>query len=118
MEIVLSIIATFVCSYFAMHRVMIAWDTWHEARRIHNKNTWMRNACLNDTFYTNMQMHSDVCDRVQRQAIRTPIMHALQVFITMDGNLLLLITIFVILIICKCLFSVLVYKRVPYYLPK
>lgn len=111
MDLILCITAAFMGSYITLQRIMTAWDIWHESTRLHIKNTWMRESCQNISFYANMQMHSDVCDRVQKQASRTPLMHAMQAFWVIDTHLTFIMACFIVLIFSKCVSTCIVYKK-------
>lgn len=77
MDLGLAIFSGFFITTCVIQRIIVAWDTWHEAIRLHARDAWMRVQCQNESFFTNMRVHSDVCEVVQRAANRTPFLHAL-----------------------------------------
>lgn len=118
MEIPISIVTAFLLTYYSINKSIAAWQVWHETTRVYNKNAWMRNECLNPTFFANMQIHSDVCEKVQKQAITTPIMHALQTFLKFDDLQIISIVLLILCILGRCLLHIPVYKRNFILLPK
>lgn len=118
MEIPVIITASFFTTYYIIHKTIAAWQVWHESYRIHYKNAWMRNECANPTFYANMQIHSDVCEKVQKQAITTPFMHAAQTFLKIDDLQILCLGLLVTFFLGRWIISCWVCKRQFILLPK
>jgi hypothetical protein len=77
MEVLLAVAAGFFFTSFVLQRGLIAYDSWNEAVRLERRDAWMRMQCQNETFFANMRVHSDVCEVVQRNASRTPMIHSL-----------------------------------------
>lgn len=77
LDLALALASGFTVSWCLVQRCIAAWDAWHEAVRLHARDAWIREQCMNDTFYTNLRVHSDACERVQIHANRTPFLHAL-----------------------------------------
>jgi hypothetical protein len=77
MEVLLVMAAVFFLTSFLLQRGLVAYDTWSEAVRLERRDAWMRMQCQNETFFANMRVHSDVCEVVQRNASRTPLLHSL-----------------------------------------
>jgi hypothetical protein len=77
MEVLLAMASAFFLTSFLIQRGLVAYDTWNEAVRLQRRDAWMRHQCQNETFFANMRVHSDVCEVVQRNASRTPLIHSL-----------------------------------------
>jgi hypothetical protein len=77
MELMLALASGFMISWSLIQRGIAAWDAWHESVMQHHNYAWVRAQCLNESFSSNIRVHSDICERAQRHASRTPFLHAL-----------------------------------------
>ena len=65
-----------VCSV-ALSRCVVFFEAYDEALSTQRKEDWLLEQCLNSTFYANMRMHTNVCEKVRRNAERSPMLNAL-----------------------------------------
>ena len=65
-----------VCS-LALSRAVVFMAAYSDALSTQRREEWLLGQCLNATFYANMRKHTNVCETVQGNAERSPILSAM-----------------------------------------
>jgi hypothetical protein len=70
-------LTTFWIVSFTMGRFFVFYEAYTSALRIVRDEAWIRTQCADPQFYSNLKLHSDLCQSVQINFERSPLLVAL-----------------------------------------
>jgi hypothetical protein len=70
-------LTVYAVSSLGLSRCVVFVSAYQEALSTQRRELWLFDQCQNATFYANMRQHTNVCEAVQRNAERSPVLFAL-----------------------------------------
>ena len=76
-KIIIVCLTTFWIVSFSMGRFFVFYEAYTSALRLVRDEAWIRTQCADPQFYSNLKQHSDLCQSVQINFERSPLLVAL-----------------------------------------
>lgn len=77
LKLMIICLTTFWIVSFSMGRFFVFYEAYTSALRIIRDEAWIRTQCADPQFYSNLKQHSDLCQSVQINFERSPLLVAL-----------------------------------------
>jgi hypothetical protein len=76
-KLIIVCLTTFWIVSFSMGRFFVFYEAYTSALRLVRDEAWIRTQCADPQFYSNLKQHSDLCQSVQINFERSPLLVAL-----------------------------------------